>query len=76
MKTADDKTKGLYEAYYGDFRRPLTRTSSTDSRLMRNSSDRGDSMGGPSSDMLSPVVKVTSAFAKKAMHHQSRELAT
>ena len=77
MIEADDKTKGLYETYYGDFRRPLTRSSSTDSRLVRptSSSDGGDSMGGPSSDMLAPVVKVTSAFAKSAMHRQSRKLA-
>lgn len=77
VTAADDKTKGLYGAYFGDFRRPLTRTSSTDSGLPPiSSSDRGDSMGGPSSDMLAPVVKVISAFAKTVMHHQSRELAT
>ena len=71
-EVVDDKAKGLYETYFGDFRRPLTRA---DSRLARHSSSDGDSMGGPSSDMLAPVVKISRAFEKSAMHSQSRTLA-
>ena len=70
-----EKNKGMYETYFGDFRRPLTRASSADSRLVRNISEGGDSLGGPSSDMLAPVVKVTRAFENTVMHGQSRQLA-
>lgn len=70
----DEKHKGMYETYFGDFRRPLTKANSRLGSSRPGSSD-GDSIGGPSSDMLSPVVKITRAFDKTAMHHQSRELA-
>lgn len=72
-----EKDKGMYESYFGDFRRPLTRTSSGESRLVSTSDSRisSDTMGGPSSDVLQPVVKVSRAFDKMSMNHQSRELA-
>lgn len=73
-----EKGKGIYETYFGDFRRPLTRAraSSADSDMLRPGSESGTSFGAdPSSDVLAPVVKVSRAFDMLAMHHQSKELA-
>ena len=72
-----DKTDSMYENYFGDFRRPLTRSMSSgdEPAITRASSETDTSLGGPSSDMLAPVVKVTLALEKSVMHGQSRQLA-
>jgi hypothetical protein len=78
VEMVPEKAKGIYETYFGDFRRPLTRAraSSADSDMFRPGSESGTSFGpGPSSDVLAPVVKVSRAFDMLAMHHQSKELA-
>jgi hypothetical protein len=71
-----EKDENMYESYFGDFRRPLIRTRSGDeSSLLKSTSESGDSIGGPSSDMLAPVVKISHVLGKMAMHHQDRQLA-
>jgi hypothetical protein len=70
------KADDMYESYFGGFQRPLTQTTSGDERLVSKSgSDSGDSLGGPSADMLAPVVKVSNSFGGSVMHGQSRQLA-
>lgn len=75
LEMNSDKVEGMYENYFGDFRRPLIGTLSGDEGLIKSTSESGDSVGGPSSDMLAPVVKVSRSFGEVAMHLQNRQLA-
>jgi Zinc-ribbon, C4HC2 type len=73
----------IYDQYFGEFRRPLTRprsasieTSSTGSKGQAVSkANSGDNLVGPSSDMLSPEVIVARAFDIISLNNQSQQLA-
>jgi hypothetical protein len=69
--------KGLYDSYFGDTRRPATETSENADLSGRKPSDRKSSnlVVGPSSDMLTPVVRVSHEFDRLALNNQNVDLA-
>jgi hypothetical protein len=70
-------SKGLYDSYFGDTRRPTTETSENTDLSGRKTGDRKASnpVVGPSSDMLTPVVRVSHEFDRLAMNNQNVDLA-
>jgi hypothetical protein len=70
-------SKGLYDSYFGDMRRPSTETSENADLSGRKSSDKRSSnpVVGPSSDMLTPVVRVSHKFDRLALNNQNVDLA-
>jgi hypothetical protein len=70
-------SKGLYDSYFGDTRRPTTELSENADSSGRKTSDRkpSNTVVGPSSDMLTPVVRVSHEFDRLALNNQNVDLA-
>jgi hypothetical protein len=70
-------SKGLYDSYFGDARRPGTDVGENSDHSERKSSDRriSSEVVGPSSDTLTPVVRVSHEFDRLALNNQNVDLA-
>lgn len=69
-------SKGLYDSYFGDTRRPTTETSENADLSGRKSERKlSNPVVGPSSDMLTPVVRVSHEFDRLALNNQNVDLA-
>jgi hypothetical protein len=70
-------SKGLYNSYFGDTRRPAIEISENADLSGRKSSDRKfpNPVVGPSSDMLTSVVRVSHEFDRLALNNQNVDLA-